>query len=256
MSATAGIRPGDSMAQPVIEISDLRYAYGAKPVLHGVSLSVARGEFAVLLGPNGAGKTTLMALLTGLFSTREGRILLEGVDLRREPTKVLGRLGVVFQQPTLDLDLTVRQNLRYCAALQGIPGRRADARIAEELERHGIADRIGERVRKLSGGQRRRVELARALLHEPSILVLDEPTVGLDLPSRRGIVEHTHALVRERGLTVLWTTHLIDEIWPGDTVAILHRGRLVARGGADAVAAMAGASSLVEAFEQLTRTAA
>ncbi|WP_207478729.1 ABC transporter ATP-binding protein [Arenibaculum pallidiluteum] len=244
------------MSEPVIEIHGLRYAYGKRAVLHGVDLTVARGEFAVLLGPNGAGKTTLMALMTGLFNARDGRIMLEGSDIRRDPTRVLGRLGVVFQQPTLDLDLTVRQNLRYFAALQGLTPRRAEERAAEELERHGLAERLGDRVRDLSGGQRRRVELARALLHEPTMLILDEPTVGLDLRSRRAIVEHCHDLARDRGLTVLWATHLIDEVWPTDTVAVLHQGRIVARGGVDAIKDSMGSSSLVEAFEHLTRTAA
>ena len=159
-------------------------------------------------------------------------------------------MGVVFQRPTLDLDLSVDQNLRYAAALYGMA--RPQARIAEVLGRLGLAERAGGKVRTLSGGMKRRVEIARALLHRPQLLVLDEPTVGLDMDSRRDIVEHVHRLCREENLAVLWATHLIDEIWPGDRVVLLHRGRVRAAGAIDEVVQGAGAGDLGDAYRQLT----
>ena len=161
-------------------------------------------------------------------------------------------MGIVFQRPTLDLDLTVEQNLRYAASLQGLAGGEAAERIKDELERLGVTDRRKAKARTLSGGLRRRVELARALLHEPSLLILDEPTVGLDIDSRSAIVEHVHGLCQERGLAVLWTTHLIDEVWPGDQLVILANGRVRAGGTIEQVVAETGCESLAEAYKQLT----
>ena len=240
------------MAEPALSVEGLSYAYGRGAfALKDVSLAVGAGSFTALLGPNGAGKTTLFALITRLFES-PGTIRIGGVDLRREPARALARMGVVFQQPTLDLDLTVRQNLLYFAALHGIPRRTAEARARESLERLGMAERVGETVRALNGGHRRRVELARALLHEPALLVLDEPTVGLDVPARRAIVEHVHALCRERGIAVLWATHLIDEIGEGDRVVVIHRGRVRAAGPVTEVNRATGADTLTESFTRLT----
>ena len=241
------------METPALSIEGLSYAYGRGAfALKDVSLAVGAGSFTALLGPNGAGKTTLFALVTRLFESPSGTIRIGGIDLRREPARALARMGVVFQQPTLDLDLTVRQNLLYFAALHGIPRRSAEARARESLERLGMAERIGETVRALNGGHRRRVELARALLHEPALLVLDEPTVGLDVPARRAIVEHVHALCRERGIAVLWATHLIDEIGEGDRVVVIHRGRVRAAGPVTEVNRATGADTLTESFTRLT----
>lgn len=208
-----------------IEVAGLSYAYGAKPALQEVSFRIAPGQFAALLGPNGAGKSTLFALLTRLFTAPEGRIVLAGHDLSRQPRAALARLGVVFQAPTLDMDLSVARNLRYFAALHGIGGRAARLRSGAVLERLGMAERAGERVRDLNGGHRRRVEIARALIHAPRVLLLDEPTVGLDVASRQAIVDHVHDLARD-GLAVLWATHLTDEVRDADRLLLLHRGRL------------------------------
>ena len=165
--------------------------------------------------------------------------------------EALARMGVVFQQPTLDLDLTVRQNLLYFAALHGLPRRVAQMRAQEALERLGMAERIDETARRLNGGHRRRVELARALLHEPALLVLDEPTVGLDVPARCAIVEHVHDLCRERGIAVLWATHLIDEITPDDRVVVIHRGQIRAAGPVTEVNRGTGAETLTDSFNRL-----
>ena len=237
---------------PALEADGLGYGFAAGFALEDVSFAVPTGAFTVLLGPNGAGKTTLFALITRLYDARAGSVRIAGYDVRGETTRALAHIGVVFQQPTLDLDLTVPQNLRYHAALYGLAGRRADERILRELDRLGMADRAGERVRQLNGGHRRRVEIARALLHQPQLLLLDEPTVGLDVPSRRTIVGHVHALCAGGGIAVLWATHLIDEVLEGDRVIVLHEGRLRAQGSRDEVLAQAGADSVADAFDALT----
>jgi ABC-2 type transport system ATP-binding protein len=239
------------MADAALDVDGVSYGYSrAVKALDQVSFAVPHGEFTALLGPNGAGKTTLMALITHLFSPEAGAIAVCGHDLRREPRAALAAMGVVFQRPTLDLDLSVAQNLHYAAALHGM-GRPA-ARIEEVLTRLHLLDRAGSKVRTLSGGMKRRVEIGRALLHRPRLLVLDEPTVGLDIESRREIVAHVHALCREAGLAVLWATHLIDEIEPGDRVVLLHRGSVRAAGGIGEVVAAAGAADLGAAYQQLT----
>lgn len=232
-----------------LSVAGLSFRYGTRPALEDVSFEVAPGAFCALLGPNGAGKSTLFSLLTRLLVAPRGRILIGGVDLMRAPTMALARIGVVFQQPTLDLDLTVRQNLRYFAGLHGLSGREAGARIAAALERLGMAERAGEKVRALNGGHRRRTEIARALIHRPEVLLLDEPTVGLDAASRAAIVEHVHRLCAEERLTVLWATHLTDEVRDGDRLVILHRGRVLRDGLAGAIA---GGRPLTEVFLALT----
>lgn len=236
---------------PPLVVEGLRHAFGARKALSDVSLSVGAGDFTVLLGLNGAGKTTLFALITRLYHSRAGTIRVFGHDLQKDAQAALRRMGVVFQQSTLDLDLTIEQNLFYHAALHGMPRGAAMVRIGEELERIGLAARRRERVRLLSGGQRRRVELARALIHNPSLLLLDEPTVGLDMASRQFLLEHVRALCHSRGLGVLWATHLIDEAAPDSRIIILHQGRVVTAGPHAAILAEAGETTLKAAFARL-----
>ncbi|RMD64697.1 MAG: ATP-binding cassette domain-containing protein [Alphaproteobacteria bacterium] len=251
--ATAASPITDPAAPAVLEVAGLGFSYGAKRVLESVGFTVRRGEFLVLLGPNGAGKTTLFSLLTRLYETPEGTVRIDGHALGREPCRALAAMGVVFQQPTLDLDLTVRQNLLYHAALHGLHRRDALARIDAELERLAMKERLGEKVRNLNGGHRRRVEIARALVHRPRLLLLDEPTVGLDVPSREAIVAHVHALARERGVAVLWATHLIDEVRDGDRVVVLHHGRIRAEGTVPELLRETRTANLGAAFAALTR---
>lgn len=232
-----------------IAISGVSYAFGARQALEDVSFDVAPGRFCALLGPNGAGKTTLFNLLTRLYSAPEGRISIAGHELSAAPLKALAALGVVFQQTTLDLDLTVRQNLRYFAALHGLSGREATLRIEGALDRLAISDRADDRARALNGGHRRRVEIARALLHRPKVMLLDEATVGLDAATRAGITAHVHDLCAEEGLTVLWATHLTDEVRDADDLVILHKGRIAASGTAGA---LRGALPLHDHFLALT----
>ncbi|MEO0633364.1 MAG: ABC transporter ATP-binding protein [Pseudomonadota bacterium] len=211
-----------------LKVSNLSFSYGNKHALDRVTFELSPG-FTALLGPNGAGKSTLYALLTRLITTTGAEISVAGYDLNATPRAALGAMGVVFQQPTLDLDLTVSQNLRYFMALHGLHGRAARDRMDAALTRLDMAERAHEKVRKLNGGHRRRTELARALLHNPQVLLLDEPTVGLDAASREAITAHVHALAAG-GMTVLWSTHLTDEVRPEDQLLILHRGALLAQG--------------------------
>ena len=208
----------------------------------------------MLLGQNGAGKTTLFSLATRLYGNRSGAIRVYGYDVREQSTQALARIGVVFQQRTLDLDLTVLQNLHYHAALHGMARGLAKQRIELELARLELSERAGDKVRQLSGGQLRRVEIARALLHQPRLLLLDEPTVGLDIGSRQAILDHMRHLVSEEQLGLLWATHLIDEVAPGNNVVVLHEGRVLAAGALDDVLRQAGAGDIREAFTKLTGT--
>lgn len=232
-----------------LSVRNLSFAYGPKRALEDVSFTLDPGAFGALLGPNGAGKSTLYGLLTRLFTTRDGTIAVAGHDLARAPCAALACMGVVFQQSTLDMDLTVRQNLRYFSALHGISGRDAEARIDAALDRLDMRARARERARDLNGGHRRRTEIARALLHGPRVLLLDEPTVGLDAATRAGITDHVHRLCTEDGLTVLWATHLTDEVHPDDRLVILHHGRILSDGFAHET--MAG-GDLKTAFLHLT----
>lgn len=231
-----------------LNVRDLSFSYGAKRALHEVSFEIAAGQFCALLGPNGAGKSTLFSLLTRLLTIPQGRIEIAGHDLGRTPRIALAKLGIVFQQTTLDLDLSVRQNLSYFAALQGLSGRDARRRIDAALDRLAMLERAGEKARALNGGHRRRAEIARALIHDPSVLLLDEPTVGLDAAARVSITQHVHAL-SDAGTTVLWATHLSDEVAPDDQLVILHRAQVLATGRCADICA---GTPLAEKFLTLT----
>lgn len=234
----------------VLQINRLSHRYGARTVLDHVNLDIAAGQRCLLLGANGAGKSTLFGLLSRLLAVQQGSICLFGQPLR---PAALARVGIVFQQSTLDPDLTVLQNLRYYGRLHGLCGQPLQQRIDEELARQEVADCASRRVRELNGGHRRRVEIARALLHRPALLLLDEPTVGLDLPSRQALIRHLRTLADEQGLALLWATHLVDEIDAAhDHVALLHRGRLLANGPLAPLLAASGQHDIGQWFAHTT----
>jgi ABC-2 type transport system ATP-binding protein len=241
------------MGADALVISGLSHSYGTRRALDNVSLSIGAGRFAVLLGLNGAGKSTLFSLITRLYGAQQGHIAIFGHDIRRRPGEALRQLGVVFQARTLDLDLSVLQNLLYHAALHGIGKRDALLRAQSVLQRTALSDRMKDKVRNLSGGQMRRLEIARALLHGPRLLVLDEPTVGLDIDARADILRHVRSLVESNSISVLWATHLIDEIAEGDDIIVLHHGRVMASGQIGDILRAAGATTIGAAFTKLTR---
>ncbi len=238
---------------PALSIEGLGHSFGPRRVLNHVSFSVAAGDFTVLLGLNGAGKTTLFSLATRLYLQREGAIRIFGMDIREHASECLRRMGIVFQQPTLDLDLTVEQNLFYHAALHGLSHHEAALRITAEIERVGLADQRRDKVRRLSGGQRRRIEIARCLLQRPRLLLLDEPTVGLDIASRQFMLDHVRRLCCEEGIAALWATHLIDEVGEGARVVVLHNGEVRAAGAAAQLLDETRTSTMRAAFETLVQ---
>ena len=237
---------------PALVLDNVVKSYGPIRALDGVSLTASAGEFIALLGPNGAGKTTLFQLLSGLFVPDSGRIEIMGHNMLSDPVPALAKLGIVFQQPTLDLELSVTGNLLFHAGLHGIPRPVARTRIAEELARLGLAERANDKAAQLSGGNRRRVELARALLHEPRVLLMDEPTVGLDPASRSDLLAFMLKLRAERSVAVLWATHLCDEVPEADRVAVLHRGKILADSTPAQFVTRAGKSTVEQAFLAMT----
>lgn len=240
------------MTTHALSITGVSHSFGARKALVDVNLDVAPGQFCALLGLNGAGKTTLFSLITRLYDNVSGTIEVLGHDVRRQPVKALQHLGVVFQNRTVDSDLSVLQNLTYHAALHGMSGAQGRERSMSELERIGLASRAHDKIRSLSGGQARRVEIARALVHRPALLLLDEPTIGLDVGSRQDIQDHVRSLMQEDGLGVLWATHLMDEVQDADQAVVLHHGKVLASGTVRTVIERQGASSIKDAFTGLT----
>ncbi|HLT47564.1 MAG TPA: ABC transporter ATP-binding protein, partial [Rubricoccaceae bacterium] len=235
---------GAPEAGAALTAEGVTHRYGAHVALREVTFSVAPGERFALLGPNGGGKTTLFRLAATLMRPSEGRVTVFGHDTAGAPAAVRRRLGVIFQQPALDRELTVRESLRAHAALVGVPRAEVGARAAEVLARFGLDEHAGRRVKALSGGLARRTDLARGLLHRPALLLLDEPTTGLDPAARRDLWDALDALLRRDGTTQVVATHLMDEAERCDRVGILDRGRLVALDTPDALKSRLGAETL------------
>ena len=239
-----------------INIRDVVYRYGQRTALRGISFSVAQGEIFALLGPNGGGKTTLFRLLSTLIPLQQGDVRLLACDLRTQVREIQESIGVVFQVPSLDKKLTVLENLLYQGQLYGLSGKLLRSRSQVMLERLGLADRAHERTETLSGGLRRRVDVAKGMLHEPQLLLMDEPTTGLDPAARSDLWRYLEELRGESGVTILVTTHLLDEADRADRIAILHQGTLVALDTPEKLRSTVGGDSLTIKTPQPTALAA
>lgn len=223
------------MATPVIEVRDLKRSYGERLALGGVSFDVQAGEIFGFLGPNGGGKTTLLRILSTLLPPSSGSAKVFDIDVVRDPNAVRQRIGVVFQSQHVDGKLTAAENLRHHGHLYGLRGGGLQERIRQSLTRFGLLDREKDLVGTFSGGLRRRLELAKGLLHRPGLLLLDEPTTGLDPGARRDLWDYVAGLRGQDNLTVVLSTHLLDEAERCDRLAILHQGQIVSVGSPDAL---------------------
>lgn len=235
-----------------LRVTSICKSFGQRKALDSVSLHVAAGEFLALLGPNGAGKTTLFQILSGLFTADQGSAMICGADIGKTPIAALAQLGVVFQQPALDLDLSVAANLQFQADLHGIARSESKQRIASCLSRFGLSERAHDSARVLSGGNRRKVELARALLTHPKLLLMDEATVGIDPASRMQIIADVKALCKEQNMAVLWATHLVDEADSADRIIVMARGRVQFDGLSAQLLVDQECTTLTDAFLRLT----
>ena len=232
------------MPTPAVTIEGVSYHYGERRALKNFSLEVEQGSIFGLLGPNGGGKTTLFKLLATLLPLQDGNITIDGHCLRTQGAQVRQQLGVVFQAPSLDKKLTVQENLVHQGHLYGLRGETLRKRILGNLELLQLADRSKDLVETLSGGLQRRVELAKALLHQPRLLLLDEPSTGLDPGVRMDLWNHLHSLNQSHGLTLLLTTHLLDEAEFCNRIALLDAGELIAEGSPDQLKKDAGAETI------------
>lgn len=218
------------MGDSAVELDGLYHDYGARRALDGIDLRIVPGEIFGLLGPNGGGKTTLFHILSTLRRPSGGRIRILGLNPLKDSTRLRSKIGVVFQNPSVDLKLTVSENLRCQGHLYGLRGSRLSRRIEEVLDLVQLRERRDERVELLSGGLRRRVELAKGMLHKPRLLIFDEPSTGLDPAARRAFWADLETLRAREGVTILLTTHFLEEAARCDRVGILDRGKLVAVG--------------------------
>jgi ABC-2 type transport system ATP-binding protein len=213
---------------PAVDISHLTHRYGEHEAIRDLTLSIAEREIFGVLGPNGSGKTTLFRVLSTLIPIQQGEVRILGHDLRREAAAIRTQLGIVFQSPSIDKKLTVIENVIYHGRLYGLNGRDLRTRADEMLARLGLSDRRRELVEKLSGGLRRRVELATGMLHRPRLLLLDEPSTGLDPGARSDLWQYLEQVRDNDGVTIVVTTHLLDEAQRADRIAIMHKGQLAA----------------------------
>lgn len=219
-----------------IAVQAVSHQYGGHHALDNISLCLKPG-LTMLLGPNGAGKSTLFALITGLQKLTQGSITFDGATLPQSRTSIMAKMGVVFQQSTLDIDLSVKQNLSYFASLHGISTTSALSHIQGLLDELDLTSKLNTKIRNLNGGHRRRVELARCLIHKPSLLLLDEPTVGLDIESRHLILRVVQALAHSQNVSVLWATHLFEEVKHNNNLIVLSKGRVLAHDQCEALLA-------------------
>jgi len=224
----------------VIEAHGLVKSFGSISAVRGIDLEVRRGEIFGFLGPNGAGKSTTINMLCTLLRPTSGVATVAGFDVRTEPNEVRARLGLVFQDPSLDVQLTAKENLEFHAFLYQVPSRERATRIAEVLEMVSLTDRADSLVQTFSGGMKRRLEIARGMLHTPEVLFLDEPTIGLDTQTRRHLWEYLRELPKRDGVTIFMTTHYMEEAEFCDRIAIIDHGEIQAVGTPEELKAMVG----------------
>jgi len=240
------------MKKKILEVNQVDFSYGNKKVLENISFSIEEGTFCVLLGLNGAGKSTIFSLITRLQNLVVGEISINNYAIK-DYSNALKDIGIVFQEPTLDLDLTVRQNLFYYGSLKGLDFKETIFSIEDEIKKLELETHLDTQVRKLNGGHRRRVEILRALINKPKLLLLDEPTVGLDLKSRFDILDYVRNLVHTKNISVLWITHLFDEIEENDSVTVIKTGKIVESGIVKEIVKKHKQENLVETFSYLVR---
>ncbi|MFY9142504.1 ATP-binding cassette domain-containing protein [Sulfuricurvum sp.] len=240
------------MKKYILELEGVSHKYDKDIVLNDVSFSIEEASFFVLLGLNGAGKSTIFSLLTRLLNLQSGSIKINGYTIQNY-SQALRDIGIVFQEPTLDLDLTVRQNLYYYGALKGLSFKETIASIKDELTDLELDEKLDTKVQKLNGGHRRRVEIVRALINKPKLLLLDEATVGLDLKSRFDILDYLRRKVEQGDVSVLWITHLFDEVQANDSLAIIHKGQILGTGKVETIIAEHNQPDLTQTFKYLTK---
>ena len=241
------------MNSSALTIKTLNHNFGNLRALDNVNITLNEGDYSILLGLNGAGKTTLFSLITRLYDYQTGSIEIFSNNIKKNPSKALANIGVVFQQPTVDLDLTVEQNLQYHASLHGMRKKLALDNALIELKRQNMEDILKKKIRELSGGQKRRVEIVRALMHNPKLLLLDEPTVGVDIESRKLIIKHVKSLCKEKKLAVLWATHLIDEVDQDGKLIVLHQGKVLANNLVKNILKKTKSKNVSNAFDYFTK---
>ena len=239
------------MSQPILSVNQVSKRYGNVSALTHVSFALNSGFYA-LLGPNGAGKSTLFQLLTGLFAPDSGEIMVDGISIKQQLPAALAKMGVVFQQPALDLDLSVASNLSFHGKLHGLSDLIIRQRTHNLLEQLGLLSAANKPCRALSGGNRRKIELARALMTKPQLLLMDEATVGLDPASRAALLAYVHQLCDTQHLCVLWATHLIDEAEQAKQVLVLHKGKLLAQASPQILIQQTQTQHLLDAFFALS----
>ena len=246
----------DAPPPSMLRLDAVTKSYGKLQALKGITLDIKGSEVIGLLGPNGAGKSTLFQIAAGLFAPDSGSVALFGLDYRRHSAEILSRLGVVFQSRSLDLDMTVKANLAFHGGLFGLSGAVLRDRIAEVTELLEVADLVKKPVRTLSGGNQRRVEIARALLNQPDLLLMDEPSVGLDASTRRMLVAHMQVVRARRGTSILWATHLVEEVSHADRIVLIRAGEIIEQGSPQDLMTAAGATDLTDAYIALSGGAA
>lgn len=232
----------------ILNINNINKSFNRIKVLNKVGFDIKSGELVVLLGPNGAGKSTLFSIISGLTVPDKGDCKIDGFSIIKEPVKALRNLGLVFQQPTIDTELTIKENLFFHARLQGLNLRSLKNVIDSELIKFNIYNKLNNKVRNLSGGEKRKVELIRSVLHKPRLLLMDEPTVGLDPNSRKELLNKILKLKAREKLSILWATHLVDEAEKADKIIILKAGNIVEMGHPKNIIKKTKSANLDKAF--------